>query len=104
MVRSGTLPQAEKFKYLMILFISDGTSIDGRIDWGLVKSHMGVVLICCGKEGVTAFDLLVHLCSNTHLWSQDLGRNLKNKAVLQVSFLPRVTWFSCRDEMRSSYI
>ena len=39
---------------------------------------------CCEQEGEpksNAFNLLIHLCSNPHLWSWDLGSDWKNEVV-----------------------
>ena len=47
-----------------------------------VSSNEGDVSVSCFEEGAElkgeAFDLLVHLYSNLHLWSQHLGRDPKN--------------------------
>ncbi|MDF4285589.1 reverse transcriptase domain-containing protein, partial [Vibrio parahaemolyticus] len=64
-VRGEVLPQVEEFKYLGILFTSEG-----RMVWCGVCSD---VLDCRGEEGAEpegkAFDLTVHLRPNPHLWS-----------------------------------
>lgn len=66
------LPLVKEFKYLRVLFTSEG-QIDGQADWCSKISNVDIVPDCSGEGGAElegkAFDLLVHLLSNSHLWS-----------------------------------
>ncbi|KAK3518550.1 hypothetical protein QTP70_001608 [Hemibagrus guttatus] len=71
------LHQVEEFKYLGVLFTSEGRmdhEIDRRISSNATDSSNAVyVPICCGEEGAEpegkALDLPVNLRSYSHLWS-----------------------------------
>jgi len=84
-VGDESLPQAEEFKCLGILFTSDGrlekemdirtgalpAVITGLLWSVLVKRELR-------REG-EAFNLLVHHFYNPHLWSRDVGRERQDK-------------------------
>jgi len=83
LVGSELLLQVKEFKYLWVLFTSEG-----KMEWEMDRlvqclHYAGAVPVCCGKEGAEpegkAFDLLVHLHSNPHLWSRALGSDQKNE-------------------------
>jgi len=68
---------------------------------GVVSCSEGTAPVCCGKERAEtegeAFNLLVHLCFNPHLWSQHLGSDQKNSSRIQVAemgFLQKVAGLS----------
>ncbi|KAK3517424.1 hypothetical protein QTP70_009918 [Hemibagrus guttatus] len=69
-VGGEVLPQVEEFKYLWVLFTSEG-----RMDCGLCSDSSNAVYVpvCCGEEGAEpedeALDLPVNLRSYSHLWS-----------------------------------
>uniref|UniRef100_A0A7N8Y8H8 Reverse transcriptase domain-containing protein n=1 Tax=Mastacembelus armatus TaxID=205130 RepID=A0A7N8Y8H8_9TELE len=66
--RGEILPQVEEFKYLGVLFMSEG-----RTEPGIGSSNAVGVPVRCGEEGAKlegeALDLLVNLRSYSHLWS-----------------------------------
>ena len=66
------LPQVEEFKYLGVLFTSEGR-MEREIDRCGVCSNADSARIRCGEEGAEpkgkALDLLVDLRSCPHLWS-----------------------------------
>lgn len=57
----GLQPQVEEFKYLSVLFTSEG-KMEHEMDRQFGE--------CCGEEGAEPeVKALVHLYSNRHLWS-----------------------------------
>jgi len=79
------LPRAREDKYLEVLVMSEGRkgAWDGSAVWYGICSDVDAVLGCCGEEGAEpegkAFNLLVHLRPNPHLWSWALGNDCKNE-------------------------
>ncbi|KAK3509336.1 hypothetical protein QTP70_029059 [Hemibagrus guttatus] len=65
------LPQVEEFKYLGVLFTSEGR-MDHEIDRRIGAVAAVYVPVCCGEEGAEpegkALDLPVNLRSYSHLW------------------------------------
>jgi len=84
---------------------------DGQMDLCFVSCNEGADPVRYGEEGAElkgeAFSLLVHLCSNPHLWSQILVMTQRMRSWIQVaemSFLQRGAGLSLRDRGRSSTI
>jgi len=91
-VGDESLPQVEEFKYLV------GVR-DGQTDRGFVSSNEGAAPVRCGEEGAEpegeAFRLLLHLCSNPHLWSQIWVLTQRMRSWIQaaeISSLQRGGW------------
>ena len=102
-LREKSLPQVEEFKYLRILFMREGNLEQEMDSWSFISCNEGAVPVCCGEEGAElkceAFGVLVHRCSNCHLWSWDLGSDQKND--VEMGSLWMVDGLSLRDKVRS---
>ena len=112
---SDLLPQVKEFKYLGVLFTSEGKmerEMDRRI--GVASaSNAGAVSVRWGEEGAEpegeVLDLPVHLCSKPmvtyghELWLVTERTRLRIQ-VAGMSSLRRVAGLSLRDKVRSSDI
>ena len=113
-VGSESLPQAREFKYLEVLFKSEG-----KMEWEMDRRFSAASAVMralpvpdrCGDEGAESegkdLDLPVHLHSNPHLWSWAFGSDRKNEIADtsgQNEFLSLGGWLSLGDRVRSSDI